>query len=133
MSYPARVALWLCVLGSLVACGCRGASADKKQSRTFQVEPGKFAEVNVRMVKGTRVVATFKASAPVDWNTHSHPSGKTVIHSQGKDQAGTASITAEKRNTYSLLWENKTDKKVTLEVTLDLPRGTEVDSWVGHD
>ncbi len=84
------------------------------------------------MVAKAKVTAQFTASAPMAWDTHSHPLGKTKYYSKGKGASGTLSITAENRDVYSFLWQNDTNRIIKLSITMNLPRGTEVDSWVGH-
>lgn len=123
----AAVALLVLQLGA-----CRKASSHKHQSRDMVVQPGKFAEVNVRMAAKATVSAQFNADAPLAWDTHSHPAGKTTYHSKGNGASGKLAITADKQDVYSFLWKNEGKKPVKLRVELDLPRGTEVDSWVGH-
>jgi len=133
MSQPARIVLAVSLSLALLQLGaCRKAASAKQESKEFVVAPGKFAEVNVRMVAKAKVTATFKADAKVQWDTHSHPLGKTVYHSKGEDASGKLAITADKQATYSFLWKNDSAKPIKLRVTLNLPRGTEVDSWVGH-
>jgi hypothetical protein len=71
-----------------------------------QMNAGTFREVNVIMEKDATFNFTFEASAPVNWDVHSHPPGGVKYWQEGTDASFTGSFTAPERGIYSLLFEN---------------------------
>ncbi len=99
-------------------------------ARNFVVAPGKFAEVNLELPARARIVAVFRADAPVEWNVHSHPEGGVAIHKEGTGTDGTIEHVADKAGGYSVLWKNAGAKDVNLIVSLEMPSGARIHSWV---
>lgn len=107
-----------------------GAAADATAAQRFEwtVEPGKFAEINVELAKGTEMSASFAADGPLAWNVHSHPGDKPTIHAEGTDAKGEPVFTAAQGGPYSYLWANKGSKPVKLVVELRFVGGGKVHS-----
>ena len=105
------------------------ASATSEAQRfEWTVEPGKFAEINVELAKGTEMTASFEADGPLAWNVHSHPGDKPTIHAEGTDAKAKPAFTAEAGGPYSYLWANKGSKPVKLVVELRFAGGGKVHS-----
>jgi hypothetical protein len=98
-------------------------------NRSFQVPPGKFVELNLRLEQGATVSIDYKAGAALSWNVHSHEAGRTIIHREGRDSGGSVAFTAEAAGVYSYLWKNDATTETTLEVTTTLGTGVSVHSW----
>ncbi len=117
------------------ACGA-GKSADADPavatSRSFDVAPGKFAEANFQMKKGSTVTATFaKGSGDIAWDVHSHDhSGGTKIHDKGASGSGTVNFTAPEDGVFSILWMNGGSASSPLEVSITLGEGASIHSWM---
>ncbi len=82
------------------------------------VEPGKFAEINLEMARGSTVTAAFTSSGPVAWNVHSHAGEAVAVHAEGTSTGETIRFVADRAGGFSLLWQNKGTAAVTLDVTL---------------
>jgi mono/diheme cytochrome c family protein len=98
-------------------------------NRTFQVPPGKFVELNLRLDAGATVSVDYKAGAALSWNVHSHEAGRTIVHREGRDSGGSVSFTAESAGVYSYLWKNDATTETTLDVTTTLGTGVAIHSW----
>lgn len=117
------------------ACGVAdtGSSAEvAPTSREFDIEPGKFAEANFTMKKGSRVVVTFdKGAANVAWDIHSHDhSGGTKVHEQGEGGAGSVDFVAPQDGIFSILWKNVGTETSPLDVSISLEEGASIHSWM---
>ena len=118
----------------LSACGTppttNPAAADAAPiERAFTVAPGQFVEANLRLPADSEARGHFEASGAVTWNTHSHPGGEVVVHSQGVGQSGDLVLNATSADVYSMLWENRTESALELRVVVQLPAGAGVHSW----
>lgn len=119
------------------ACGSdMSADADAEKAvandRSFEVEPGKFAEANFKMKKGSTVAVTFsKGSADIAWDVHSHDhSGGRKIHDEGKGGEGTVEFTAPEDGVFSVLWNNGGSDPTSLDVSVRLGEGASLHSWM---
>jgi len=61
-------------------------------TRTETIAPGGRFEVNLSFASGAHARATFKASASLAWNVHSHPAGGVVEHEEGAVASGNISF-----------------------------------------
>lgn len=83
------------------------------------VEPGKFAEVNLQMAKGSTATVEFTSSGgALSWNIHSHVDDRAVIHNEGAAAAGTVRFVAQSDGAFSYLWKNDGTVPVTLTAKL---------------
>lgn len=98
-------------------------------TRTLTVAPGEVVELNLAMPAGATARATFTASGPLEWNTHSHPGGELLTYTQGTDATGELSLSAEAAEVYSMMWKNTGTAPATLELRVTLAQGVTVDSW----
>jgi hypothetical protein len=116
------------------ACGghSAGPATAVATSRTFEVEPGKFAEANFEMKKGSTVTVGFeKGSGDIAWDVHSHDhSGGTKIHDQGQGGAGSVVFTAPEDGMFSVLWKNGGTTATPLDVSVTLGDGAILHSWI---
>ena len=92
-------------------------------SGTFQrdvdVEPGKFAEVCGRLMKGQAVAWSFKSSVPMNFNIHFHE-GSSVVFPARRDRIASleGKLEAPAEHDYCWMWENKSKAKDTLSFVL---------------
>ncbi len=114
------------------ACGAGDADATAATARTFEILPGKFAEANFQMTKGSKVSARFtKGSAEIAWDVHSHDhSGGTQIHDEGTSGEGTVELIAPDDGVFSILWQNTGNTATPLDVTITLGEGASIHSWM---
>lgn len=98
-------------------------------ARTLTVGPGEIVELNLKMPADATARATFTASAPLEWNTHSHPDGKLLTFTQGTDATGELSLSAQVADVYSMMWKNAGATPATLELRVAVSPGVTVDSW----
>jgi len=97
----------------------KGDDAAAAKSWKWTVEPGKFAEVNVELDVGAKMIAAFATDgADVAWNFHSHPGDKPMIHAKGNAKEGSPEFVAPSAGLYSVLWKNESKKPVELTVEL---------------
>jgi hypothetical protein len=118
---------------ALAACGGSTVGPDGQTGpidRHLTVAARKSAEVNLDMPAGSRVTATYTASAPVAWNVHSHPGDQVVIHQEGVDATGTLEVAPATGSAYSLLWENQGEAAIELDLHVELDGGASVISWL---
>lgn len=101
-------------------------------TRTFEVAPTKFAEVNFQMKAGSNITVTFgKASSDMEWNVHSHDhSGGSMIHDEGLGHEGTVVFTAPQDGMFSVIWTNNQAAMTALEVSVALSDGATIHSWI---
>ncbi|MDC0675414.1 hypothetical protein [Nannocystis radixulma] len=103
---------------------CGGAAADsssplKNGIEEVVLEPGKFAEINLKMAEGTSTEVTFTATGgPLEWNVHSHEGDTVVIHSQGTGTDGKVRFVAPRAGLYSYLWTNASAAPIRLTADL---------------
>lgn len=109
-----------------------GEPADAPSARSFEIAPGKFAEANFQMTKGSKVTIAFgKGSSDIAWDLHSHDhSGGTKIHDQGKGGAGTIEFVAPSDGVFSVLWKNAGNAATPLDATVTLSDGATIHSWM---
>ena len=102
------------------------------QARSFQIEPGGFAEANFTMKKGATFTATFSEGADdLAWDVHSHDhGGGTKIHDAGTGGQGSATFMAPEDGVFSMLWRNPGETVSALEVSVSLSADAEVHSWM---
>lgn len=118
------------------SCGATKAddaeAGDVATARDFDIAPGKFAEANFTMAKGTKITIVFDKGAPdTAWDVHSHDhSGGTTIHDQGQGGAGTVEFTAPEDGVFSILWKNTGDEATPLTVSIALDEGASIHSWI---
>lgn len=114
------------------ACGgdTKGA-ASAPASKGFEIEAGKFAELNMKMEAGSSVTATFsRADHALSWNIHSHThDGGTQIHAEGTGAEGEIRFTAPEDGVFSILWKNEAGAPTPLDVDATLSEGASVHSW----
>lgn len=91
-------------------------------SRTETIAPGKALEVNLSFASATATKATFRASAPVAWNVHSHPAGGVIEHQKGAGAFGEIAFEPTTAGVYSFLWKNDGAAALTIELTIDADR-----------
>jgi|GEM_PF-2084497 len=122
------------------ACGAQSAPDSTQDSlppdvRTFDVQPGEFAEANFTMSKGSSVSVTFaNGSADVAWDVHSHEaSGATKVHNKGNGGDGTVEFTAPADGVFSILWKNGGAVPTPLDVSVELGAGARIHSWMPSD
>jgi hypothetical protein len=97
---------------------------------TLPVVAGGAAEVNLDVPGGSMVTATFATAAAVDWDIHVHRGDRIEIRDQGTAATGTLTIApADAGSAYSLLWQNRSDDDLRLDLTLTLAGGASVISW----
>ena len=92
-------------------------------ARTETIAPGGHFEINLSFASATLTKATFKASAPVSWNVHSHPASGMVEHQKGASASGEIAFQPSAAGVYSFLWKNDGAAAVTIEVTVSAERG----------
>jgi hypothetical protein len=102
---------------------------DGTVTRSFEVPPGQFVELNLRLKQGATVSVDYKASTALPWNVHSHEAGRTIIHREGRDSGGSVSFTAEAGGVYSYMWKNDATADAKLEVTTTFGNGVSLHSW----
>ena len=109
-----------------------GEKADAPTARSFEIAPGKFAEANFQMTKGSKVTVAFgKGSADIAWDVHSHDhAGGTKIHDQGKGGDGTIEFVAPEDGVFSVLWKNAGASATPLDATVTLGEGATIHSWM---
>ncbi|KIG16562.1 hypothetical protein DB30_04333 [Enhygromyxa salina] len=118
------------------ACGgtadSAGGDAGLATARTFEVEPGGFAEANFKMDKGSTITVTFsRGTSDFAWNVHSHDhSGGTQNHQEGVARAGTVEFSAPADGVFSVLWKNTATAATPLDVSIDLGEGATIHSWM---
>jgi hypothetical protein len=98
-------------------------------NRSFQVPPGKFVELNLRLESGATVSVEYKAGTALSWNVHSHEAGRTIIHREGRDSGGSVPFTAAAGGVYSYMWKNDATADARLEVTTTFGNGVSLHSW----
>lgn len=95
---------------------------DAEWSRTWTIEPGRIAEVNLALAAGATMAATFSTDgAPLSWNVHSHEGDDAIIHAEGKDASGELRHVVTKGGMVSFLWIN--DGPAPVRLTVELTRG----------
>jgi hypothetical protein len=102
---------------------------DGTVTRSFEVPPGKFVELNLRLEPGATVSVGYEAGAALSWNVHSHEAGRTIIHREGRDSGGSVPFTAEAGGVYSYMWTNDATTDARLKVTTTLGAGVSIHSW----
>jgi hypothetical protein len=110
---------------SMDATSASPPASDKpfSTSRTEAVAPGKAVEVNLSFPSASKARATFKASAPVAWNVHSHPAGGMVEHQRGAGTSSEIAFESPNGGVYSFMWKNEGTAPVTLEITVSADPG----------
>lgn len=83
------------------------------------IAPAQFAEVCGKLSKGQTIAWNFRAEAPTNFNIHYHE-GKKVTYPAKIDGAGAAEgqLLAATEQDYCWMWSNKSDRALTLELTL---------------
>ncbi len=112
--------LWLA--GALLiasVAGCAGGSAPVVE-RTFELSPGQFAEVNLRMTEGDTIEVSFATDGPeMRWDLHRHGQGQQVeVLDQGNATQGMVTYTADQDGVVSAFWEPHEETEIQLEVTI---------------
>jgi hypothetical protein len=98
-------------------------------ARNFVLPPGSFAEANLDMRDGTEAIAAFSADGDLEWNVHSHPAGGLAVHQEGVAMSGEIRFRADTAGQYSYLWTNRSQRELSLVVSIQLPGGAGIDSW----
>jgi hypothetical protein len=98
-------------------------------TRSFEVPPGEFVELNLRLELGATVSVDYEAGRALSWNVHSHEAGRTIVHREGRDSGGSVSFTAKAGGVYSYMWKNDATTDATLEVTTTVGAGVSIHSW----
>ena len=113
----------------MVGCGPREA---KSAQRSFEVLPGKFAELNAVFEQGATITAEFSGGDETTaWDVHSHThEGGTTIHDDGTGGAGTITFVAPRVGAFSILWNNEGSAPIPLQVSVTLGTGSRIHSWV---
>lgn len=92
-------------------------------NKTYTVEPGSFAEVN--LILEANATFSYKwalvQGESVDFNIHSHKDGKTQYHERKTGASHEGTFTTTDRGVYSLLWANRGVATVVLETTIEGP------------
>jgi hypothetical protein len=112
------------------ACGAASPDEHAATQNNFTIAPGKFAEANFKMAKGSTVLVEFDdGGSQMKWDVHSHDaSGGTVIHAEGRG-GPKVEFTAPSDGVFSVLWKNEGDGPATLDVSVKLGDGTGIHSW----
>lgn len=113
----------------------KAPAADVATTRTFEIAPGKFAEANFAMAKGSEVTVSFaQGSGEIAWDVHSHDhAGGTKIHDEGRGGAGTIEFVAPSDGVFSILWKNTGSTPTPLEANVTLGDGATLHSWIPSD
>lgn len=98
-------------------------------TRKVGIEPGALVELNLWMPDSGRAGAEFFATGALAWNSHSHPGGTLVLHQQGTADRGSIQLDAGAAGIYSFLWENQSQARVELELTVTLGPAVSLHSW----
>ena len=107
------------------------ATALRIEPHRSTVLPGKFVELNLKLPASLQPVAIeFRANAPLEWNIHSHPNGKVLIHASGSGESDVIKFVPPTAGGFSWLWENKGPVAVEVFIIPTLPNGAEIDSWI---
>ena len=87
--------------------------------RTVEIEPGQFAEICGRVLKGQSVAWSFKSGAPMNFNIHFHE-GSSVVFPARQDRIVSleGKLEVAKDRDYCWMWENKSKARDTLIVVL---------------
>lgn len=96
----------------LLLAGC-ASSLTAEAEKTLQ--SGGAAEVNLRMAKGDRIDYAWNATAPLEFNIHTHGASgvQDFVTEQSTAKAGFFEAPAD--GVYSLLWVNKATRPITLD------------------
>ena len=125
---PMKPELPLIALSALLSLASFAARAELVEIRWSEsgrfehsaaIAPGKFAEVCGKLSKGQTVAWNFRTEAPTNFNIHYHE-GKKVTYPAKIDGAGAAEgqLLAAVDQDYCWMWSNKSDRALTLELTL---------------
>jgi hypothetical protein len=97
-------------------------TADGEFAKDLMVAPTKFVEVCGKLAADTKVMWSFDASAPLNFNVHYHE-GKKVIFPAKQDGVAKADgvVEAKAPQDYCWMWTNKAAAPATLK--LELKRG----------
>ena len=112
------------LLGALLAFLVNGcASLHIKDERTATMNPSKLHEECVDLMTGDALVYSFKASDSVDFNIHYHEAANIAYPVSKKSSAAEeGKFSAEKEQTYCLMWTNIQTKPVSLTYTFKVER-----------
>ena len=94
-------------------------SAQQRFERSFDIAPGKFAELCGPLAPGSSVSWTYEAAAPLDFNIHYHL-GKQVVFPEKRAATPRASgqLQVSASQDHCWMWTNKTAQSVGLRVQL---------------
>ena len=94
-------------------------SAQQRFERSFDIAPGKFAEVCGPLAPGSNVSWTYEAATPLDFNIHYHL-GKEVVFPEKRAATPRASgqLQVSASQDHCWMWTNKTVQSVGLRVQL---------------
>lgn len=95
----------------LTAAGVIAATASDDPT----IEPGSFAEHDIRMDAGWSLTYNWSADADLYFDIHSHDGPKVEYHLQnGSTNGSVGTFEAPSRQIYSLFWENRADAPINV-------------------
>ena len=95
------------------------------------IEPGGGAEIDLRMRKGQRIDAEYRATGNVLIEAHAHLGDEIITFGQRFAPKATGRITAEEDGRYSFLWAHAADDPTaTIELVVVLRGEAEVHQWL---
>jgi hypothetical protein len=109
--------------------GTSGQPIIAPQERAFQEETVEFTvgpregmEYKYRLDKGEALLYSWKATAPVNYETHAEPDGAPRGYAQSYEKGSAASqmsgtLTAPFSGIHGWYWENTTDREITVTLT----------------
>jgi hypothetical protein len=97
----------------LLLAGCAsGPNLDLSGAKPLAA--GGFLELNLRMEAGDRISYDWSSDAPVEFNIHTHGAGGVQDFVQEQATAKSNHFEAPADGVYSLMWENKATRSVTV-------------------
>lgn len=121
-------------LALFVAAGCGGeppvpADALESLDNQLDLEPGRWAEVNLIMSAGASVHCAYQTGGvPLDWNVHSHDGGLRILDG-GAGASDEIDFAAADDGRYSILWENNAPTAVHVDIAIDIDGDVRLHSW----
>ena len=106
-----RAALVLCVL-LLAGCAAPDASPEGPEAleKSLRLSPRGYrlavVEVNLNMTEGATASWRFNASAPLQWDVHTHDGTRVETLANGTGAEASGQLTAPRTGVYSLFLQN---------------------------
>jgi hypothetical protein len=124
--------LVLVLAAALAACGDDLRRPPEPVERSFVVQPGDFAEVNLVMPGGSDVAVRWTTvGGGLDWDIHSHPPDAGLyFYMTGTSAGSRVPFHSPADAIYSYLWQNDTRSAVSLTVAVELGANVTIYSWL---